>query len=206
MLNSPFRLAGEAMPASRRALLGRGMKYENTPPGDERSASASRPHDVADIGAPDETVPLTDAFPENMSRPVAYRGRMTKVGYQPENYQWRDVLCDRDSNGRLVGKDPMEIAVEVLTAAGHGPSRVRGVNQRLAIMSGTDSGEARGDGPRASSLTKIREEVCVGCSADRLSEVRRCGIFDCPAWPYRMGRNPHNPRRGVNPFIREVTP
>jgi hypothetical protein len=31
-------------------------------------------------------------------------------------------------------------------------------------------------------------------------EVRRCAIIDCPLWPYRMGKNPHNPKRGANPL------
>ena len=33
------------------------------------------------------------------------------------------------------------------------------------------------------------------------AEVRRCTTINCPFWPYRMGRNPHNPRRGRNPFV-----
>jgi hypothetical protein len=32
------------------------------------------------------------------------------------------------------------------------------------------------------------------------AETRRCTTIHCPFWPYRMGTNPHNPRRGVNPF------
>jgi hypothetical protein len=29
--------------------------------------------------------------------------------------------------------------------------------------------------------------------AENAAEVRRCAIIDCPLWPYRMGKNPHNP-------------
>ena len=39
---------------------------------------------------------------------------------------------------------------------------------------------------------------CVDC-AENSAEVRRCTIIDCP-WPYRMGGNPYNPKRGTNPF------
>ena len=54
-------------------------------------------------------------------------------------------------------------------------------------------------------LTEIREAVCVPCSGGNLAEVRRCAIYDCPAWAFRVGHNPHNPRRGVKPtFGREV--
>jgi len=26
-------------------------------------------------------------------------------------------------------------------------------------------------------------------------QIRRCAIINCPIWPYRMGKNPHNPRK-----------
>ena len=59
--------------------------------------------------------------------------------------------------------------------------------------------------PAGASLTDIRDAVCAPCSDDNLAEVRRCATYDCPAWAFRMGRNPHNPRRGVKPtFGREV--
>jgi hypothetical protein len=136
-------------------------------------------------------------------KPVAYRGRMTKDGYQPENHEWRDWLCDRDQNGGLVGKDPMTLPLDVLSASGHPQAKVRDVLARRAIMDGTDHGREGADGrfaPDGMSLTKIREHICVPCSSGNKAEVRRCAIYDCPAWAFRMGRNPHNPRRGVNPF------
>jgi hypothetical protein len=137
--------------------------------------------------------------------PVAYRGKMVKkpderfAGYQPENHEWRDWLCDRDLNGRLVGKDPMTISLDVLTASGHPRTAVRDVNHRLRIMQGIDTGEMRDSSFGASRLTKIREQICMPCSSEQFSEVRRCTIYDCPAWPYRMGHNPHNPQRGIKP-------
>jgi hypothetical protein len=36
--------------------------------------------------------------------------------------------------------------------------------------------------------------------AENAAEVRRCAIINCPLWPYRMGRNPHNPKRGKLPI------
>jgi hypothetical protein len=130
--------------------------------------------------------------------------------YRPENWEFRDELCERDKNGRLAGKDPMELPLAVLTAAGHPQARVRDVVLRLRVMHGVDVGEARHDGflglqpsefPKR--LTEIREKVCKPCSSANMAEVRRCGIYDCPAWAYRMGHNPHNPRRGVNPFAKD---
>jgi hypothetical protein len=49
-------------------------------------------------------------------------------------------------------------------------------------------------------LTEIRETVCMACSSSNKAEIRRCGIYNCPAWPFRLGRNPHNPQRGKTPF------
>ena len=56
-------------------------------------------------------------------------------------------------------------------------------------------------------LTNLRERVCLGqCRPGDIAEVRRCAIIDCPVWPYRMGKNPHNPQRGRNPFETEREP
>jgi hypothetical protein len=146
---------------------------------------------------------MTD-LPQSVSRAVAYRGRMTATGYQPENHQWRDWLCDRDENGNLVGKDPMSISLDVLNASGHPQTRASALVFRLRIMQGTDAGEMRDDPlpfPQPKRLKRDVRQYCLGCCGGNDAEVRRCAIYDCPAWPYRMGRNPHNPRRGVNPFI-----
>ncbi len=53
--------------------------------------------------------------------------------------------------------------------------------------------------PKARTYKELRRVVCAGC-AENMAEVRRCAVTNCPIWPYRMGRNPHNPRRGKNPF------
>jgi hypothetical protein len=52
--------------------------------------------------------------------------------------------------------------------------------------------------PTIRRLTELRRH-CLTC-AENAAEVRRRSIIDCPLWPYRMGRNPHNPQRGINPF------
>ena len=64
---------------------------------------------------------------------VAYRGRMVRrdgerhATYQPENHEWRDWLCDHDELGNLVGKNPMTLSLDVLSAAGHPQAGVRSV-------------------------------------------------------------------------------
>ena len=146
-------------------------------------------------------------------KPVAHRGRMIAASgrrhvYQPENHEWRDRLCDRDSDGKLIGKDPMDIPLDVLMASGHPQTRAGVVVLRLREMHGVDIGEMRHDGflglqpsdfPKR--LTTIRDRVCNACCDGNKAEIRRCAIYDCPAWPFRMGRNPHNPARGKNAGI-----
>ncbi|WP_157784716.1 hypothetical protein [Sinorhizobium fredii] len=144
--------------------------------------------------------------------PVAHRGKMVLAPgerfrrYQPENHEWRDQLCDRDKYGRLIGKDPMEVPLDVLTASGHPQARASALVFRLRVMQGQDSGEMKHDPLPFPTPHKLKGDVrkyCLGCSNGNEAEVRRCPIYDCPAWPYRMGRNPHNPRRGANPFAQE---
>jgi hypothetical protein len=124
---------------------------------------------------------------------------VTGGGYRPENHEWRDRLCDRDKDGRLVGKDPMSIPLDVLTASGHPQTQARSVLARLRAMQGVERGHEEDFPYRAPSrLTEIRESICKPCSQDSMAEVRRCPIYDCPAWAFRMGHNPHNPQRGID--------
>jgi hypothetical protein len=64
-------------------------------------------------------------------------------------------------------------------------------------------------GEPAGSLTTLRERFCSSCRAigsgtgPNKAEIRRCDIIDCSVWPYRLGFNPHNPKRGKNPFAEE---
>jgi hypothetical protein len=129
--------------------------------------------------------------------PVSLSGKMTADGYQPENWQWFKVLTEphslgvTDSRGQVkaVERDPMTIPVETLRASGHGP--------RVAWRVISALGDEPID-PTIRRLTELRQH-CLSC-AENAAEVRRCPIIDCPLWPYRLGRNPHNPKRGKNPF------
>ena len=142
--------------------------------------------------------------------PVAGGGRMVGPGgtYRPENYEWRNHLCVRNEHGRLVGKDPLAIPLDVLTASGHSNTTTRRFFKRLRDAHNInhpddEDGWMVPEHPRR--LTEIRECVCLPCSDGNEAEIRRCAIYDCPAWPFRMGRNSHNPRRGVNPFKKLMT-
>ena len=125
---------------------------------------------------------------------VSGKGRMTPDGWQPENHDALDALTET-ANGQRVGKDPMTIPCEVLTASGHPRQYATSVASRL----GDDKPWVKNTKLR---LTGVRSAVCAHC-AETMAEVRRCPIINCAAWPYRMGRNPHNPRRGINPFKKE---
>ncbi len=129
-----------------------------------------------------------DAAGRERHRPVTGAGKMTADGYIPEN-----ITCFGDlvevMNGRRQGRDPMAVPCEVLTAAGHGPRETRRIVAAMGDISLVDGIKRHKD---------LRRQ-CLGC-AESMAEVRRCIVIDCPIWPYRMGRNPHNPRRGTNPF------
>ena len=127
--------------------------------------------------------------------PVALRGKMDPDGggYVPENDAWWDVLTEpgtgrADSKGRsrAVGRDPMSIGLDCLTAAGHPPRRTRPLVAALSRALELDLGDLYG-------LRTHRDlrRYCLDC-AENSAEVRRCAIINCPFWPYRMGRNPHN--------------
>ena len=89
----------------------------------------------------------------------------------------------------------MAIPVETLRASGHGPREARNVIAAL--------GDEPID-PTIRRLTELRRH-CLSC-AENAAEVRRCAVIDCPLWPFRMGRNPHNARRGKNPFTEKGAP
>lgn len=138
------------------------------------------------------------------SVPVTLAGKMDPngSGYIPENDAWWDVLTEpgtgrTDSKGRsrAVGRDPMTIPPDVLTAAGHPPRRTRSIVSALSVALDLDLGAEFG-------LVEYRDlrRYCVDC-AGNYAEVRRCAVINCPFWPYRMGSNPHSPRRGRNPFV-----
>jgi hypothetical protein len=133
--------------------------------------------------------------PRPLERPVSLKGRMTEDGKLPENWEWWDELTTPSRKGgrRRYGRNPMSIPPEVLTAAGHPPRRTR------AILS------ALGDEPIIHEIRGYKDlrQHCLACSSGSKAAVRCCAIIDCPLWPYRMGRNPHNKRRGRNPFAKK---
>jgi hypothetical protein len=139
---------------------------------------------------PSDRTDLTDA-PDIMGTPlppVKGAGKMAPTGYVPENDAYFEILTEV-VDGRRQGRGPMTIPRDVLTAAGHGRRRSESV---IAAM---------GDIPLAEGVKgyKTLRRQCLLC-AENVAEVRRCVIIDCPIWSYRIGRNPHNPRRGKNPF------
>jgi hypothetical protein len=50
-------------------------------------------------------------------------------------------------------------------------------------------------GFRKRPLLQVIRAKCIDCCAGQKTEVRRCGMRDCPSWPYRMGTNPWHHRR-----------
>ena len=52
------------------------------------------------------------------------------------------------------------------------------------------------DGLKRCKDLKRQCDSCVELRKERFE----CSVIDCPIWPYRMGKNPHDPRRGKNPF------
>jgi hypothetical protein len=39
-------------------------------------------------------------------------------------------------------------------------------------------------------LLAVIRQNCIECAGGSQAEVRRCGMAQCPFWPYRMGTNP----------------
>ena len=90
----------------------------------------------------------------------------------------------------------MAIPPKVLAVNGH-PKR--GTRKLLSLFLRWVGGEVF-----SREFARIRRHrdiraYCLTC-VEGEAEVRFCTTVQCPFWPYRMGRNPHNPRRGTNPF------
>ena len=72
------------------------------------------------------------------AKPVALRRKSTPdAGMQEENHEWLPYLTDGIGKG-CVGRDPMSIPVEVLTASGHPPRRTRELVNAFAKADGGD--------------------------------------------------------------------
>jgi hypothetical protein len=50
-------------------------------------------------------------------------------------------------------------------------------------------------GFRNRPLLQVIRAKCIDCCAGQKTEVRLCGMRDCPSWPYWMGKNPWHHRR-----------
>ncbi len=74
------------------------------------------------------------------------------------------------SDGEFVGRDPRKMTVDELTELGH---------------------------MRMSPLKALRLR-CIDCCGGSAPEVRLCTAVDCPAWPFRMGKNPYRTKRELS--------
>lgn len=143
----------------------------------------------------DQSRPDSEKYPSECD-PVAIRGRMTASGWKMENSDWLPFLADPDPQrmGRYIGRDPMTLDLDVLAMSGH-PNR-RTIRVVGAMRTGMgDAEDWYDDVVRHGDIRRH----CVTCSAGNLAEVRRCSVINCPFWAYRMGKNPHNARRGKVP-------
>ena len=43
---------------------------------------------------------------------------------------------------------------------------------------------------KAPSMAKAIRKKCLDCSCGQAMEVRKCGLENCPLYPYRFGSNP----------------
>ena len=128
-----------------------------------------------------------------MARPPL-RSRAREHLSRPEDRQ-RSRVFD------YVGKNPMTIPPQVLADSGHAPATARSLGSRLRTTHGINHPDDE-DGwmvrELPGRLTEVRGCVCVPCWDGNAAEIRRCKDYDCPAWAFRMGRNPHNPGAGSN--------
>lgn len=71
------------------------------------------------------------------------------------------VSPDLVDEGNLVGKNPSELSLSDLRDLGH-----------------------------PESLPKVIRGKCLDCVGGYEAEVRKCVLYNCPLWPFRMGKNP----------------
>ena len=150
-----------------------------------------------------EAVPHERAEPAPAA-PVRLQGRMAPNGYEAENAAWKPFLTypdkrlgtRHDGSPRLAGHDPMKLPPELLTKAGHPKRSMAQLRLALGNPNRLHTENADGD-PRLDEVRVYRDvkAYCDGCAGDAQSR-RRCAVTHCPFWLVRMGRSPHNPRRG----------
>ena len=91
----------------------------------------------------------------------------------------------------------MTLPLDLLTITGHPRQYTRDLVNAVIKRDGDEPMWWLGP---VKEYADIRRNVCMPCCDGNDAEVRRCTTIDCPFWPYRMGRNPHNPQRERNPF------
>jgi len=155
--------------------------------------------------------PREEAAP---AAPVRLQGRMTPKGYEPENKAWKAFLTfpDKrlgtraDGSPRLAGRDPLKLPPETLAKAGHPNRSTRALVRALGNPNNQYAGNEEGDPVEALSEIRAYRDIppyCEGCAGDARLR-RKCAVINCPFWGYRMGRNPHSPKRGIRPTFSSV--
>lgn len=73
-----------------------------------------------------------------------------------------EKLLEQGAGGQSVGKNPLNVAVNLLEHCGH----------------------------VSAPIMKVIRKKCLNCCGYQVGEVRKCAATDCALWPYRMGKNP----------------
>lgn len=112
--------------------------------------------------------------------------RVTVYGKRrASNWQFRPFLLDGAGRGR----NPLELARDLLTAAGHPKRSVVQVRHAFACNA---SGQYQGDDRPALSRLSAVPAFCRDLCGE--TERRSCAVIDCPMWAYRFG-DPHSGHR-----------
>jgi hypothetical protein len=112
------------------------------------------------------------------ANPVSMRRKLALTkGRTAENEQWSPYLTNGLDGKKCVGRDPMTIPVEVLTASGHPPRRTSAL---VAAFAKADGGDLvwRQD---VREYRDIRRYVCLPCVGGNDAEVRRCTTINWKA-------------------------
>ena len=51
---------------------------------------------------------------------------------------------------------------------------------------------------------KAIRAYCLECSCGQTSEVKACPVYNCPLYPFRMGKNPYRQRREMSEGEKQV--
>jgi hypothetical protein len=77
--------------------------------------------------------------------------------------------------GELIGKDPREVPLGILSRYHKGKNPLKAIRER-----------------------------CMDCCCGSASEVRKCTAVMCPSWFYRMGTNPFRAKRALTDEQRQA--